>query len=184
MEVFSDTVDYTEEYESESTERMILTQIDPMHLENTQEESQEEGIVKDHIIDKTVTSEITERKRKPETTDGQILPINRLTKAQRQCKHMMTQESKVNDDPFIGKPVAFSTNSDVVKELKKECGKRWSGEAICYHLDNKFGHVVGVVMRKSRGIGSRRGTNGESTYDVAWEFSALGETLVTFGFLL
>jgi hypothetical protein len=95
----------------------------------------------------------------------------------------MTQESKVNDDPFIGKPVAFSTNSDVVKELKKECGKRWSGEAICYHLDNKFGHVVGVVMRKSRGIGSRRGTNGESTYDVAWEFSALGETLVPFGFL-
>jgi hypothetical protein len=42
VEVFSDTVDYTEEYESESTERMILTQIDPMHLENTQEESQEE----------------------------------------------------------------------------------------------------------------------------------------------
>jgi hypothetical protein len=41
-EVFADTVDYTQEYELESAERMILTQIDPMHLENTQEESQEE----------------------------------------------------------------------------------------------------------------------------------------------
>jgi hypothetical protein len=39
-------------------------------------------------------------------------------------------------------------------------------------------------MRKIRGIGSRRGPNGEITYDVAWELSALGETLVPFRFLL
>jgi hypothetical protein len=80
----------------ESAERMILTQIDPMHLENTPEERQEE-----------IQEEwITKRKQKPETT--------RLTKAQCQRKQTMTQESKLNDDPFIGKPVAFSTNRDIV----------------------------------------------------------------------
>jgi hypothetical protein len=93
-------------------------------------------------------------------------------------------EAKTNDGHFIGKPVAFCSISDFTKELKKECGKRWSREAICYHLDHKFGHVVGVVMRKIRGIGSRRGPKGEITYDVASEFSALGETFVPFGFLL
>jgi hypothetical protein len=38
-------------------------------------------------------------------------------------------------------------------------------------------------MRKSRGIGSRS-KDGLGKYDVVWEFSSLGETAVSFTFLL
>ena len=85
-------------------------------------------------------------------------------------------------DPFIGKAMAFSSTSSLATDLKKEVGKRWSPQAICYHLDSKMGHVVGTLMRKSRGIGKRK--DGDINYDVAWEFSSLGETLVPYSLIL
>ena len=65
----------------------------------------------------------------------------------------------------------------------QEFGKQFPNEAICYHLDPKNGHIVGTVMRRSRGIGSKS-KEGLEKYDVAWEFSALGETAVLFTHLL
>lgn len=65
----------------------------------------------------------------------------------------------------------------------QEFGKQFPNEAICYHLDPKNGHIVGTVMRRSRGIGSKS-KEGLEKYDVAWEFSALGETAVLFTHVL
>jgi hypothetical protein len=81
-------------------------------------------------------------------------------------------------DPFIGKAVAFPCNSAVGQELISEFGKVWCTEAICFHLEPKMGHIVGTVMRRSRGIGSRTKDSKEK-YDVVWEFTALGETSVS-----
>jgi len=85
-------------------------------------------------------------------------------------------------DPFVGKGVAFGCNSDFRKTLIKDFGKKWVPDAVCYHLDGKAGHVVGTVMRKSRGLGKRNGN--ETNYDVVWEFSALAETNVPYSYLL
>jgi hypothetical protein len=71
-------------------------------------------------------------------------------------------------DPFIGKAVAFGCNSDFGKELHKEFGKE--------HLDEKVGHLVGTVMRRSRGLGKYH--QKQINYDVAWEFSSLGSTSI------
>ncbi len=80
-------------------------------------------------------------------------------------------------DPFIGKCVAFGCNTTVGVELSSDFGKNWTSDAICYHLDQTAGHIVGSVMHKSRGIGSRT-KDGGMKYDVAREFSSLGETSV------
>ncbi len=52
-------------------------------------------------------------------------------------------------------------------------GKKFTLDAICTELNADHGHVIGVVMRKSK-VGGRRGAISDS-YDVTWEFSALGE---------
>jgi hypothetical protein len=85
-------------------------------------------------------------------------------------------------DPFLGKGVAFRCNSDFGRTLIKEFGKKWVPDAVCYHLDGKAGHVVFTVMRKSRGLGKRKGN--KTNYDVVWEFSALGETNVPYSYFL
>ncbi len=92
-------------------------------------------------------------------------------------------ESKANSkDAFVGKSVAFGVSSDAGKELIIEFGKKWKADAICYHLDSSNGHIVGTIVRKSRGLGKKK--NDEITYDVVWEFSSLGESNVPFSFLL
>jgi hypothetical protein len=58
-----------------------------------------------------------------------------------------------------------------------EFGKQWTSEAICYHLDQTAGHIVGSIIHKSRGIGSRS-KDGSNKYDVVWEFTGLGKTSV------
>jgi len=85
-------------------------------------------------------------------------------------------------DPFVGKSVAFGVSSDAGKELITEFGKKWIADAICYHLDSSNGHIVGTIVRKSRGLGKKK--NDEITYDVVWEFSSLGESNVPFSLLL
>jgi hypothetical protein len=85
-------------------------------------------------------------------------------------------------EPFLGKGVAFCCNSNFGKTLIKEFGKKWVPDAVSYHLDGKAGHVVGTVMRKSRGLGKKNGN--ETNNDVVWEFSALGETNVPYSYLL
>jgi hypothetical protein len=47
-------------------------------------------------------------------------------------------------------------------------------QAVCIELNTEYGHLVGVVMEKSK-VSGRRGTISDS-YDVAWKFSALGES--------
>jgi hypothetical protein len=68
-----------------------------------------------------------DRKRKAKTSEGQSQPTT-LMKVQQKSKAETKPEAKTNDDPFIGKPVAFSSISDFAKALKKECGKRWSAK--------------------------------------------------------
>ncbi len=68
-------------------------------------------------------------------------------------------------DPFVGKAVAFGCNSDFGKELRKEFGKKWVKEAVCYHLDEKVRHLVGTVMQRSRGLGKYH--QKQINYDVA-----------------
>jgi hypothetical protein len=80
----------------------------------------------------------------------------------------------VPDDEFIGKLVAFNCNTNYCKELIASFGKKFSLHAICTELNADHGHIVGVIMRKSK-FGGRRGATSDS-YDVAWEFSALGES--------
>jgi hypothetical protein len=94
----------------------------------------------------------------------------------------MKDTSPIPSDPFVGKPVAFTCNSEFGKILIKEFGKKWVDEAVCYHLDPKVGHLVGTVMRKSRGLGRNHGK--QINYDVVWEFSHLGETNVPYCYLL
>ncbi len=85
--------------------------------------------------------------------------------------------------PFVGKLIAFACNSPVGQNLISEFGKQWTPNGICYHLDPIKGHIVGTVMQRSRGIGSRT-KDGLEKYDVVWEFNALVETSVLFSHLL
>jgi hypothetical protein len=80
----------------------------------------------------------------------------------------------IPDDEFIGKLVAFNCNRNYCKELIASFGKKFSLDAICMELNADHGHIVGVIMRKSKVVGRRSATS--DSYDVAWGFSALGET--------
>ncbi len=80
----------------------------------------------------------------------------------------------VHDNEFVGKLVAFNCHTKYSKELIASFGKKFTLDAICMELNTDHGHVVGVVMRKSK-VSGRRGAISDS-YNAAWEFSALGET--------
>jgi hypothetical protein len=47
--------------------------------------------------------------------------------------------------------------------------------------DSKFGHFIGIITRKSKGIG---GKGKELIHDVLWEFSSLGGSNVLYTYLL
>lgn len=49
-------------------------------------------------------------------------------------------------------------------------------------MDANVDHIVGTVMRKTRGLGSKHGN--QANYDIVWEYSALGETDVPYSHLL
>jgi hypothetical protein len=62
----------------------------------------------------------------------------------------------------------------VCKDLIDLFGNKFTFQAVCMELNTEYEHLVGFVMRKSK-VSGRRGTISDS-YDVAWEFSALGES--------
>jgi hypothetical protein len=85
-------------------------------------------------------------------------------------------------DPFIGELVGFSCNSDIGKMLINEFDEKWVDGAICKVLDKVHGHIVGVVMRRSKV--QQRTTKANVAYDIAWEHNNLGETSMSSSFLL
>jgi hypothetical protein len=115
------------------------------------------------------------------TTDDQSIP-KRATKKKREIKSTNVESSDAGD-PFLGRKVAFACKSKIGIELMSEFGKQWTSDAICYHLEPIAGHIAGSVMRRSKGIGCKS-KDGVMKHDVVWEFSALGETLVTASYLL
>ncbi len=58
--------------------------------------------------------------------------------------------TKYEDDPFVGKTVAFGRNSTVGSSLVHHLGNKFDESGICYDLDNSDGHIVGTVLRKNR----------------------------------
>jgi len=130
-------------------------------------------------------SKTTTAKKETELAEvgaGKTKAAKRVTKMTEGGAATTKDTSPIPSDPFVGKPVAFTCNSEFGKILIKEFGKKWVDEAVCYHLDPKVGHLVGTVMRKSRGLGRNHGK--QINYDVVWEFSHLGETNVPYCYLL
>ena len=85
-------------------------------------------------------------------------------------------------DPFIGELVGFSCNSDIGKMLINEFDQKWVDDAICKVLDKVHGHIVGVVMPRSKV--QQKTTTANLAYDIAWEHTSLGETCMSSSFLL
>lgn len=80
--------------------------------------------------------------------------------------------SNLNEDPIIGKLVAYPYNSSSGLQKKSAFGKLWDTAAICYQLDSSEGHIVGTVLWKLK-VSSKK-QKGNNQYEVVWEFSALG----------
>jgi hypothetical protein len=85
-------------------------------------------------------------------------------------------------DPFIGELVGFSCNSDIGKMLINEFDEKWVDGAICKVLDKVHGHIVGVVMQRSKV--QQKTTKANVAYDIAWEHTNLGETSISSSVLL
>jgi hypothetical protein len=85
-------------------------------------------------------------------------------------------------DPFIGELVGFSCNSDIGKMLINEFDQKWVDGAICKVLDKVHGHIVGVVMQRSKV--QQKTTKANVAYDIAWEHTNLGETSMSSSLLL
>jgi hypothetical protein len=103
--------------------------------------------------------------------------ITSVAVPERRCSSSSSSNNRVADipdDEFISKLVAFNCNTNYCKELIASFGKKFSLDAICTELNADHGHIVGVIMRKSKVVGRRIATS--DSYDVAWEFSALGES--------
>ena len=85
-----------------------------------------------------------------------------------------------SQDEFIGKLVGFYLDSPVGEELKKSFGKKWNNQAICHVLNDNHGHIIGTVMRVVNvGRSKKTYSPSEVNYEVAWEFTGLGETTVS-----
>ena len=157
---------------------------------NNAEDSSEAPLKKGRHAAKTKTadggaSKTTRAKKETELAEvgaGNTKAAKKVTTMTEGGAATMKDTSPIPSDPFVGKPVAFTCNSEFGKILIKEFGKKWVDEAVCYHLDPKVGHLVGTVMRKSRGLGRNHGK--QINYDVVWEFSHLGETNVPYCYLL
>lgn len=89
---------------------------------------------------------------------------------------------EVDCDPFVGKPVAFGAATEFGKQLIADFKDKFYPDAVCYHLDKKYGHIVGTVLRRSQS--SKRQKNALPQYDVVWEFTSLGESTLSYTYLL
>jgi hypothetical protein len=60
------------------------------------------------------------------------------------------------------------------KDLIASFGNKFKVRGCLHGANTEYGHLVGVIMRKSK-VNGRRCAISDS-YNVAWEFSALGES--------
>ena len=88
-----------------------------------------------------------------------------------------------HSDEFVGKLVAFFLDSPYGKELKSSFGRKWSDEAISYLANKEHGHLVGTVMRKVVQRKRKSTDGGSEVYEVAWEYTSLGESIVEDSYL-
>jgi len=88
--------------------------------------------------------------------------------------HVHQKKSNAVNEPvddYVGHVAAFFMASPGADALVKSFGKKWTTDAICFTLDSSHGHIIGKVLRHSKNRGS-------ISYDVAWECSTFGESLV------
>jgi hypothetical protein len=112
------------------------------------------------------------RKKKQTSQD-----ITSVAVGERRCSSSSSTNCRVADihnNEFVGKLVAFNCNTKYSKDLIASFGNKFTLQAVCMELNTDYRHLVGVVMRKSK-VSGRKGTISDSN-DVAWEFSALGES--------
>jgi hypothetical protein len=93
-------------------------------------------------------------------------------------KHLMWQPPSTltmsEDDSFLGHLVGFSCCSNVGHMLITSFGDTWVPGAICNVLDSSNGHIVGVVMRRSKSQNCLS-AKASVAYDIAWEHTILGK---------
>jgi hypothetical protein len=82
--------------------------------------------------------------------------------------------TKYEDDPFVGKTVAFGRNSTVGSSLVHQLGNKFDESGICYDIDNSDGHIVGTFLRKNKLPKSSKQI--AANYNVIWEFTTFGES--------
>jgi hypothetical protein len=80
-----------------------------------------------------------------------------------------------DEDPFVGHLVGYSCRSNVGQMLITSFGDTWVPGAICNVLYSSDGHIVGVVMRRSKSQ-NRWSSKATVAYDIAWEHTSLGES--------
>jgi Transposase IS4 len=103
------------------------------------------------------------------------------TQSSKRAKLSVARKTASTNDPFVGQVIGFYCNSPVGQMIIQSFGRIWTDEARNSLLDKDHGHIVGTVMRLTRG--KSKGTQLKS-YDVAWEHTALGETAVDSTYLL
>jgi hypothetical protein len=74
------------------------------------------------------------------------------------------------------------SHGTTVPELVGQFGKNWSYNARCFSLEPTEGHIVGTVIQRTKVTGRKSAPN--ISYDIAWEYTGLGESSVPHGFLL
>ncbi len=107
------------------------------------------------------------------------LPSDKSSKIRKEIANNRSS-SKVllaDDDPFIGKGVAFDLSTTVGKQLIVDFGAKLSYEAVCFELNDKAGHILGTVLREEKSSKGRR-------YHVVWEYTALGESILPLSSIL
>ncbi len=109
------------------------------------------------------------------------VPQKKIRKTAKKSASVALNDSNV--DPFIGQIVGFYCASDIGKKIIESFGDQWTEAAICKQLSKEHGHVIGKVTRKSKAEGRKKST-ATQCYDVAWEYTNLGESSVSTAYLL
>jgi hypothetical protein len=127
--------------------------------------------------------------KKPQASTARKNSILGLVKTKLRSKHAgvtkMTAKKATNniitgipdDDPFVGKLVAFWLGGTTGKQLMVQLGYKLTFDAVCFELNDEAGHLLGTVMRVMK-------VNKGSSYTVVWEYSALGETVLPLSAIL
>jgi hypothetical protein len=109
------------------------------------------------------------------------VPSDKSTKKNKEIANNQNRSSSkvliADDNPFIGKGVAFALSTTVGKQLIVDLGSILSYEAVCFELNDKAGHIFGTALREEK---SSKGCR----YHVVWEYTALGETILPLSSML